>query len=148
MVCSRCVINRRLPKSKTPVQRFTSVSRTRTTFCDGSRQPFPSTDVHVLLANALQFLAICSYLKMYALTLEAELAGYAEPIIDPTCLRSYTDPSERSVTNLRPRDTEDDPFWYTFKVQCTSCRETHPNPVAVNRFVSGFTRRFVQSASR
>ncbi|KXJ97384.1 hypothetical protein Micbo1qcDRAFT_7434 [Microdochium bolleyi] len=38
------------------------------------------------------------------------------------------------VTNLRPHDTEDSPFWYTFKVQCTSCRETHPNPVAVNRF--------------
>ncbi|KAJ1337907.1 CXXC motif-containing zinc binding protein [Microdochium nivale] len=39
------------------------------------------------------------------------------------------------VTNLRPVDTEDSPFWYTFTVQCTSCRETHPNPVAVNRFV-------------
>ncbi|KAL2759619.1 hypothetical protein ACRALDRAFT_2094754, partial [Sodiomyces alcalophilus JCM 7366] len=38
------------------------------------------------------------------------------------------------VTNLRPKDTEDAPFWYTFKVQCTSCRETHPNAVGVNRF--------------
>ncbi|KAH8899681.1 DUF866-domain-containing protein [Thozetella sp. PMI_491] len=50
---------------------------------------------------------------MYALTLTAELAG---------------------VTNLRPSDTEADPFWYTFKVQCTSCRETHGKPVAVSRF--------------
>ncbi len=39
------------------------------------------------------------------------------------------------VTNLRPNDTKDDPFWYTFKVQCTSCRETNANWVGVNRFV-------------
>ncbi|CAK7227551.1 hypothetical protein SCUCBS95973_006578 [Sporothrix curviconia] len=50
---------------------------------------------------------------MYSLALTAELAG---------------------VTNLRPVDTEDAPFWYTFKVQCTSCRETHANWVGVNRF--------------
>ncbi|ROT43470.1 DUF866 domain-containing protein [Sodiomyces alkalinus F11] len=50
---------------------------------------------------------------MYALTLKGELQG---------------------VTNLRPKDTEDAPFWYIFKVQCTSCRETHPNTVGVNRF--------------
>jgi hypothetical protein len=39
-----------------------------------------------------------------------------------------------SVTDLRPLDTEDAPFFYTFKVQCTSCRETHPNMVSVSRF--------------
>ncbi|KAK4166092.1 hypothetical protein QBC43DRAFT_258276 [Cladorrhinum sp. PSN259] len=50
---------------------------------------------------------------MYALTLSAELEG---------------------VTSLRPADTEATPFWYTFKVQCTSCRETHPKTVAVSRF--------------
>ncbi|KAK4461618.1 hypothetical protein QBC42DRAFT_269725 [Cladorrhinum samala] len=50
---------------------------------------------------------------MYALQLTAELAG---------------------VTNLRPSDTAENPFWYTFKVQCTSCRETHPKPVGVSRF--------------
>ncbi|KAF2152311.1 DUF866-domain-containing protein [Myriangium duriaei CBS 260.36] len=38
------------------------------------------------------------------------------------------------VTDLRPLDTEESPFYYTFKVQCTSCRETHPNWVAFNRF--------------
>ncbi|TGZ83756.1 hypothetical protein EX30DRAFT_369082 [Ascodesmis nigricans] len=38
------------------------------------------------------------------------------------------------VTNLRPIDTEETPFYYMFKVQCTSCRETHPNWVGVNRF--------------
>jgi hypothetical protein len=41
-----------------------------------------------------------------------------------------------SVTDLRPNDTAEDPFLYTFKVQCTSCREIHPNWVSVNRFVS------------
>ncbi|TRX89833.1 hypothetical protein FHL15_009266 [Xylaria flabelliformis] len=50
---------------------------------------------------------------MYALTLTAELNG---------------------VTSLRPKDTEATPFWYTFTVQCTSCRETHPNAVSVSRF--------------
>ena len=43
-----------------------------------------------------------------------------------------------SVTNLRPKDTEETPFWYTFKVQCTSCRETHAKEVAVSRFVSSW----------
>lgn len=38
------------------------------------------------------------------------------------------------MTDLRPNDTEDAPFFYTFKVQCTSCREIHPNFVTVNRF--------------
>lgn len=38
------------------------------------------------------------------------------------------------MTDLRPHDTEDSPFFYTFKVQCTSCRETHPNLVSVSRF--------------
>ncbi|KAJ4354400.1 uncharacterized protein N0V89_006136 [Didymosphaeria variabile] len=38
------------------------------------------------------------------------------------------------VTDLRPTDTEDSPFHYTFKVQCTSCRETHPNFVTMTRF--------------
>ncbi|KAF4626920.1 hypothetical protein G7Y89_g11236 [Cudoniella acicularis] len=38
------------------------------------------------------------------------------------------------VTELRPDDTADNPFWYTFKVQCGSCREIHPNFVSVSRF--------------
>ncbi|KKK17680.1 hypothetical protein AOCH_000934 [Aspergillus ochraceoroseus] len=38
------------------------------------------------------------------------------------------------VTGLCPRDTEEEPYYYTFKVQCTSCRETHPNWVSFNRF--------------
>ncbi|KAH7250499.1 hypothetical protein FSOLCH5_000335 [Fusarium solani] len=50
---------------------------------------------------------------MFALYLTAELQG---------------------VTNLRPDDTQDNPFWYMFKVQCTSCREVHANHVGVNRF--------------
>jgi hypothetical protein len=50
------------------------------------------------------------------------------------CLRAWD-----RVTDLRPDDTPENPFWYTFKVQCTSCRETHPNYVNVSRFVCGFT---------
>ncbi|ORY64127.1 uncharacterized protein BCR38DRAFT_434110 [Pseudomassariella vexata] len=50
---------------------------------------------------------------MYALVLKAELSG---------------------VTNLRPKDELENPFWYTFTVQCTSCRETHPNAISVSRF--------------
>ena len=41
-----------------------------------------------------------------------------------------------SVTDLVPTDTQEQPFYYMFKVQCTSCRETHPNWVGVSRFVS------------
>ncbi|GAB7350728.1 hypothetical protein MBLNU459_g1281t1 [Dothideomycetes sp. NU459] len=50
---------------------------------------------------------------MLALALTAELTG---------------------VTDLLPLDTQDSPFYYTFKVQCTSCREIHPNWVSVSRF--------------
>ncbi|KAI1617452.1 hypothetical protein EDD36DRAFT_424195 [Exophiala viscosa] len=37
------------------------------------------------------------------------------------------------VTDLKPTDTADSPYYYTFKVQCTSCREVHANWVGVNR---------------
>ncbi|KAJ9660661.1 hypothetical protein H2198_002403 [Neophaeococcomyces mojaviensis] len=37
------------------------------------------------------------------------------------------------VTDLKPTDTADSPYYYTFKVQCTSCRETHANWVGVSR---------------
>ncbi len=39
------------------------------------------------------------------------------------------------MTDLRPDDTPENNFWYTFKVQCGSCREVHPNYVNVSRFV-------------
>ncbi|KAI9790903.1 MAG: hypothetical protein M1816_004664 [Peltula sp. TS41687] len=52
---------------------------------------------------------------MLALTLTADLSG---------------------VTDLRPEDTPESPYFYTFKVQCSSCRETHPNWVNVSRFES------------
>lgn len=39
------------------------------------------------------------------------------------------------VTELLPLDTAEEPFFYTFKVQCTSCREIHPNWVSISRFV-------------
>ncbi|KAL3473381.1 hypothetical protein BJX99DRAFT_233902 [Aspergillus californicus] len=38
------------------------------------------------------------------------------------------------VTDLRPQDTEENPYYFTFKVQCTSCREVHPNWVSFNRY--------------
>ncbi|THZ62057.1 hypothetical protein D6C86_04037 [Aureobasidium pullulans] len=62
---------------------------------------------------------------MLALTLTAELNG---------------------VTDLAPIDTEDSPFYYTFKVQCTSCREVHPNWVSVSRFVG--TKRSIWQQRR
>jgi hypothetical protein len=42
----------------------------------------------------------------------------------------------KRVTELRPKDTEEEPYYYTFTVQCSSCRETHPNWVSFTRFVS------------
>ncbi|KAL9109515.1 MAG: hypothetical protein Q9227_005850 [Pyrenula ochraceoflavens] len=38
------------------------------------------------------------------------------------------------VTNFQPTDTEPEPFYYTFKVQCTSCREVHDKWVSISRF--------------
>ncbi|KAK6531812.1 hypothetical protein TWF694_002979 [Orbilia ellipsospora] len=38
------------------------------------------------------------------------------------------------VTNLRPNDSPENPYYYTFTVQCTSCRETHPNPVSFSKY--------------
>ncbi|RPB23991.1 hypothetical protein L211DRAFT_824455 [Terfezia boudieri ATCC MYA-4762] len=52
---------------------------------------------------------------MYALTLTADLWG---------------------VTDLRPDDSEENPFYYMFKVECTSCREVHLNWIGVSRFDS------------
>lgn len=68
---------------------------------------------------------------MMILTLTADLTGY-----DYAKSNSEAMLIEDSVTELRPEDTPDNPFWYTFKVQCTSCREVHPNFVNVSRFVS------------
>ncbi|KAL9127712.1 MAG: hypothetical protein Q9217_003463 [Psora testacea] len=52
---------------------------------------------------------------MLALALTADLAG---------------------VTDLLPVDTPDEPYFYTFKVQCTSCREVHPTWVSISRYES------------
>lgn len=41
-----------------------------------------------------------------------------------------------SVNELVPDDSAEKNFWYTFKVQCVSCREIHPNFININRFVS------------
>jgi hypothetical protein len=68
---------------------------------------------------------------MLALALKADLEGYVDIPVNSRC--SYT--NAKSVTDLLPQDTEDEPFHYTFKVQCTSCREVHPNWVTVNRHV-------------
>ena len=68
---------------------------------------------------------------MLALALKADLEGYVNMSVDSVC----HDTNMNSVTDLLPQDTEDEPFHYTFKVQCTSCREVHPNWVTVNRHV-------------
>ena len=72
---------------------------------------------------------------MLALTLTAELTGYSHPSCHPT--PSPTNP--HSVTDLHPLDTSEEPYFYTFKVECTSCRETHPNWVSISRFVRFFS---------
>ncbi|KAI9809206.1 MAG: hypothetical protein M1825_002497 [Sarcosagium campestre] len=41
----------------------------------------------------------------------------------------------KAVTDLRPDDSPENPYYYTFRVQCTSCREVHPNWVSVSSFV-------------
>ncbi|KAJ5101987.1 DUF866 domain protein [Penicillium alfredii] len=38
------------------------------------------------------------------------------------------------VTALQPTDTPENPYFYTFRVQCNSCHEVHPNWVSFNRF--------------
>ncbi|KAI5298818.1 hypothetical protein KEM56_003758 [Ascosphaera pollenicola] len=40
----------------------------------------------------------------------------------------------QGITNLHPKDSEEAPYYYTFRVQCTSCREEHPNAVSFNRY--------------
>ncbi|EEA28886.1 hypothetical protein EYB25_000201 [Talaromyces marneffei] len=40
----------------------------------------------------------------------------------------------QGVSNLQPQDTEEEPYYYTFKVLCSSCREEHPNWVSFNRY--------------
>ncbi|ODV87826.1 hypothetical protein CANARDRAFT_193326 [[Candida] arabinofermentans NRRL YB-2248] len=39
-----------------------------------------------------------------------------------------------NVTGLIPVDTVDQPFEYTFKIQCTACRETHPKQISINLY--------------
>lgn len=41
-----------------------------------------------------------------------------------------------NVTDLRPLDEPNDPFEYTFIIECTNCREEHAKPVTINRFES------------
>lgn len=38
------------------------------------------------------------------------------------------------LTDLRPTDTAENPFEYTFEIQCTSCREIHDKEITINRF--------------
>ncbi|KAK9446796.1 uncharacterized protein V1518DRAFT_423079 [Limtongia smithiae] len=40
------------------------------------------------------------------------------------------------VTDLHPVDSADTPYTYSFTVQCTSCREIHPNAVEVTAWES------------
>ena len=39
------------------------------------------------------------------------------------------------VTALAPVDTEADPFFYTFRVVCNSCHETHDSWITIQRQV-------------
>lgn len=44
-------------------------------------------------------------------------------------------PFSGRVTDLQPDDSEENPFYYMFQVECTSCRVVHPNLVGISRFV-------------
>ena len=70
---------------------------------------------------------------MLALAITAELNGYDRLTGTAQSMLTY-----HSVTDLQPIDDEATPFYYTFKVQCTSCREIHPNWVSVSRHVHRF----------
>lgn len=39
-----------------------------------------------------------------------------------------------NVTDVQPVDSAESPFEYTFRIECTKCRETHGKPVTINRF--------------
>ena len=62
--------------------------------------------------------------------------GRPDGVCSSSNLNQWTASKPFSVTDLLPVDTKENPYFYTFKVQCTSCRETHPNLVSVSRFVS------------
>ncbi|KAL9625299.1 MAG: hypothetical protein Q9160_000701 [Pyrenula sp. 1 TL-2023] len=71
---------------------------------------------------------------MLALSLTAELNGCAT-ISDPLRSSSFSKSNiGGSVTDFQPVDTAENPYYYSFKVQCTSCREVHANWVGVSRF--------------
>lgn len=36
------------------------------------------------------------------------------------------------VTNLKPLDSEEEPFEYKFEIECTRCRTIHDKPVEIN----------------
>ena len=74
---------------------------------------------------------------MLALTLEAELVGFVTRLF---CIPTDVDAMD-SVKELLPVDSTDEPYYYTFKIQCTSCRETHPNWVSISRFVGQIKHR-------
>ena len=73
---------------------------------------------------------------MLALALTADLTGYVYLGNSVCCA------DDCSVTDLLPLDTPDEPYFYTFRVQCTSCRETHPNWISVSRHVCTQRVRF------
>lgn len=39
-----------------------------------------------------------------------------------------------NVTELKPTDSKDHPYEYTFQIQCTSCRETHDKEISINLY--------------
>lgn len=106
---------------------------------DMSAQAYTVQQLHTVLyitrdvSNGYRHNLIQRQVNMLALQISAELNGYAD-----VTLSSHPVPilTSLSVTDLQPQDTEAAPFYYTFKVQCTSCREIHPNWVSVSRFVS------------
>lgn len=46
------------------------------------------------------------------------------------------------VTDLTPVDTEENPYFYTFKVVCNSCHEVNDSWITISRQVSNSFRPF------
>ncbi|RKF54638.1 UPF0587 protein C2D10.03c [Golovinomyces cichoracearum] len=71
---------------------------------------------------------------MLSLFLTADLTGYY--LSHPLQKNVASNSGLVRVTNLRPHDTVENPFWYTFSVQCSSCRQVHPKKLNISRFES------------
>jgi len=46
----------------------------------------------------------------------------------------YLSAELNNVTDLKPKDSLNEPFEYTFKIKCTKCHEIHDKPITINLY--------------